>query len=78
MGGISPRCNRWFGLKGVQQTAVMTVFSASRSVSTAIFLGSFRLPYEEIRDIVLQVDEERLTESLIQVRLLPARLGLPY
>uniref|UniRef100_A0A671NAQ0 Diaphanous related formin 2 n=1 Tax=Sinocyclocheilus anshuiensis TaxID=1608454 RepID=A0A671NAQ0_9TELE len=33
---------------------------------TAIFLGSFRLPYEEIRDIVLQVDEERLSEALIQ------------
>uniref|UniRef100_A0A8C8CSA5 Diaphanous-related formin 2 n=1 Tax=Oncorhynchus tshawytscha TaxID=74940 RepID=A0A8C8CSA5_ONCTS len=32
----------------------------------AIFLGSFRLPYEEIRDIVLEVDEERLSESLIQ------------
>uniref|UniRef100_A0A673GUD8 Protein diaphanous homolog 2-like n=1 Tax=Sinocyclocheilus rhinocerous TaxID=307959 RepID=A0A673GUD8_9TELE len=32
----------------------------------AIFLGSFRLPYEEIRDIVLQVDEERLSEALIQ------------
>uniref|UniRef100_A0A673GUL0 Protein diaphanous homolog 2-like n=1 Tax=Sinocyclocheilus rhinocerous TaxID=307959 RepID=A0A673GUL0_9TELE len=31
-----------------------------------IFLGSFRLPYEEIRDIVLQVDEERLSEALIQ------------
>ncbi|MEQ2159357.1 hypothetical protein GOODEAATRI_022046, partial [Goodea atripinnis] len=31
-----------------------------------IFLGSFRLPYEEIRDIVLEVDEERLSESLIQ------------
>uniref|UniRef100_A0AAQ4P7E5 Diaphanous related formin 2 n=1 Tax=Gasterosteus aculeatus aculeatus TaxID=481459 RepID=A0AAQ4P7E5_GASAC len=36
------------------------------SQSKAIFLGSFRLPYEEIRDIVLQVDEERLSESLIQ------------
>uniref|UniRef100_A0A673GUL8 Protein diaphanous homolog 2-like n=1 Tax=Sinocyclocheilus rhinocerous TaxID=307959 RepID=A0A673GUL8_9TELE len=32
----------------------------------SIFLGSFRLPYEEIRDIVLQVDEERLSEALIQ------------
>ncbi|KAL2077502.1 hypothetical protein ACEWY4_027006 [Coilia grayii] len=32
----------------------------------AIFLGSFRLPYEEIRDIVLEVDEERLSEALIQ------------
>lgn len=40
------------------------------SITTAIFLGSFRLPYEEIRDIVLEVDEERLSESLIQVRLM--------
>uniref|UniRef100_A0A3Q2QVG9 Diaphanous related formin 2 n=1 Tax=Fundulus heteroclitus TaxID=8078 RepID=A0A3Q2QVG9_FUNHE len=37
-----------------------------QNVSVTIFLGSFRLPYEEIRDIVLEVDEERLSESLIQ------------
>lgn len=43
---------------------------SSLSITTAIFLGSFRLPYEEIRDIVLEVDEERLSESLIQVRLM--------
>uniref|UniRef100_A0A8C5FDG0 Diaphanous related formin 2 n=1 Tax=Gadus morhua TaxID=8049 RepID=A0A8C5FDG0_GADMO len=51
---------------GLKQMEVMTVLCASCSISTAIFLGSFRLPYEEIRDIVLQVDEERLSESLIQ------------
>ncbi|CAM9178736.1 unnamed protein product, partial [Lampetra planeri] len=48
------------------------------SITTAIFLGSFRLPYEEIRDIVLEVDEERLSESLIQmssVKLLRPRLN---
>uniref|UniRef100_A0A8C5CL57 Diaphanous related formin 2 n=1 Tax=Gadus morhua TaxID=8049 RepID=A0A8C5CL57_GADMO len=50
----------------VRGRGVMTVLCASCSISTAIFLGSFRLPYEEIRDIVLQVDEERLSESLIQ------------
>lgn len=43
---------------------------SSLSITTAIFLGSFRLPYEEIRDIVLEVDEDRLSESLIQVRLM--------
>ncbi|XP_043928823.1 protein diaphanous homolog 3 isoform X2 [Protopterus annectens] len=32
----------------------------------SIFLGSFRMPYEEIRTIVLEVDEEQLTESMIQ------------
>lgn len=34
---------------------------------SAIFLGSFRLPYEEIRNMILEVDEEKLSESLIQV-----------
>uniref|UniRef100_A0A8C3V1R0 Protein diaphanous homolog 2 n=1 Tax=Catharus ustulatus TaxID=91951 RepID=A0A8C3V1R0_CATUS len=32
----------------------------------SIFLGSFRLPYEEIKNIILEVDEEKLSESLIQ------------
>uniref|UniRef100_A0A4W3H278 Diaphanous-related formin 3 n=1 Tax=Callorhinchus milii TaxID=7868 RepID=A0A4W3H278_CALMI len=33
---------------------------------TAIFLGSFRMPYEEIKIIILEVDEKQLTESMIQ------------
>ncbi|XP_066503722.1 protein diaphanous homolog 3 isoform X1 [Hoplias malabaricus] len=32
----------------------------------SIFLGSFRLPYEEIRRMIMEVDEEQLTESMIQ------------
>ncbi|XP_036396699.1 protein diaphanous homolog 3-like [Megalops cyprinoides] len=32
----------------------------------SIFLGSFRMPYQEIRRIVLEVDEEQLTEPMIQ------------
>uniref|UniRef100_A0A7N8XV38 Diaphanous-related formin 3 n=1 Tax=Mastacembelus armatus TaxID=205130 RepID=A0A7N8XV38_9TELE len=32
----------------------------------AIFLGSFRMPYEEIRRTVLELDEEQLTEPMIQ------------
>ncbi|XP_062998020.1 protein diaphanous homolog 2 [Elgaria multicarinata webbii] len=32
----------------------------------SIFLGSFRMPYEEIKDIILEVDEEKLSEALIQ------------
>lgn len=35
---------------------------------TAIFLGSFRLPYEEIKNAVLEVNEKILTESMVQVR----------
>uniref|UniRef100_A0A7N6BB30 Diaphanous-related formin 3 n=1 Tax=Anabas testudineus TaxID=64144 RepID=A0A7N6BB30_ANATE len=33
---------------------------------TAIFLGSFRMPYQEIRRMILEVDEEQLTEPMIQ------------
>ncbi|XP_049321704.1 protein diaphanous homolog 3 isoform X2 [Astyanax mexicanus] len=32
----------------------------------SIFLGSFRMPYEEIRRMILEVDEEQLTEPMIQ------------
>uniref|UniRef100_A0A671Y1S8 Diaphanous-related formin 3 n=1 Tax=Sparus aurata TaxID=8175 RepID=A0A671Y1S8_SPAAU len=32
----------------------------------AIFLGSFRMPYQEIRRMILEVDEEQLTEPMIQ------------
>ncbi|KAF7703658.1 hypothetical protein HF521_022665 [Silurus meridionalis] len=32
----------------------------------SIFLGSFRLPYEEIRRMIVEVDEEHLTEPMIQ------------
>ncbi|XP_026176024.1 protein diaphanous homolog 3 isoform X3 [Mastacembelus armatus] len=32
----------------------------------SIFLGSFRMPYEEIRRTVLELDEEQLTEPMIQ------------
>lgn len=37
------------------------------SAYTAIFLGSFRLPYEEIKNAILQVNEKILTESMVQV-----------
>ncbi|NXN90944.1 DIAP3 protein, partial [Rhinopomastus cyanomelas] len=32
----------------------------------SIFLGSFRVPYEEIRKMILEVDEAQLSESMIQ------------
>uniref|UniRef100_A0A8K9XJ12 Diaphanous related formin 3 n=1 Tax=Oncorhynchus mykiss TaxID=8022 RepID=A0A8K9XJ12_ONCMY len=32
----------------------------------SIFLGSFRMPYQEIRRAILEVDEEQLTEPMIQ------------
>uniref|UniRef100_A0A087YF09 FH2 domain-containing protein n=1 Tax=Poecilia formosa TaxID=48698 RepID=A0A087YF09_POEFO len=46
----------------------LRILDPKTAQNLSIFLGSFRLPYEEIRDIVLEVDEERLSESLIQVR----------
>lgn len=33
----------------------------------AIFLGSFRMPYQEIKNVILEVNEAVLTESMIQV-----------
>lgn len=36
--------------------------------SAAIFLGSFRMPYCEIRRMIVEVDEDQLTEPMIQVR----------
>lgn len=44
----------------------LRILDTKTAQNLSIFLGSFRLPYEEIRDIVLEVDEERLSESLIQ------------
>uniref|UniRef100_A0A8C8CT72 Diaphanous-related formin 2 n=1 Tax=Oncorhynchus tshawytscha TaxID=74940 RepID=A0A8C8CT72_ONCTS len=44
----------------------LRILDGKTAQNLSIFLGSFRLPYEEIRDIVLEVDEERLSESLIQ------------
>ncbi|KAK2853873.1 hypothetical protein Q5P01_006534 [Channa striata] len=32
----------------------------------SIFLGSFRMPYQDIRQMILEVDEEQLTEPMIQ------------
>ena len=35
----------------------------------AIFLGSFRMPYEEIKMVILEVNEKVLTESMVQVQI---------
>uniref|UniRef100_A0A669BM11 Diaphanous-related formin 3 n=1 Tax=Oreochromis niloticus TaxID=8128 RepID=A0A669BM11_ORENI len=36
------------------------------SPPVAIFLGSFRIPYQEIRRMIVEVDEEQLSEPMIQ------------
>uniref|UniRef100_A0A672FH23 Diaphanous related formin 1 n=1 Tax=Salarias fasciatus TaxID=181472 RepID=A0A672FH23_SALFA len=51
---------------------------AKSSQNLSIFLGSFRLPYEEIKTAVLQVNEKILTESMVQnlIKQLPSEKQL--
>ncbi|XP_024864368.1 protein diaphanous homolog 1 isoform X2 [Kryptolebias marmoratus] len=62
--------------KQVQKKKVkeLKVLDSKCSQNLSIFLGSFRLPYEQIKNAILQVDEKILTESMVQnlVKQLPA------
>ncbi|XP_060732155.1 protein diaphanous homolog 3 isoform X1 [Tachysurus vachellii] len=51
----------------------LKVLDAKIAQNLSIFLGSFRLPYEEIKRMIVEVDEEQLTEPMIQnlVKTLP-------
>uniref|UniRef100_A0A8C6V356 Diaphanous related formin 1 n=1 Tax=Neogobius melanostomus TaxID=47308 RepID=A0A8C6V356_9GOBI len=51
----------------------LKVLDGKSAQNLSIFLGSFRLPYEEIKTAVLEVNEKILTESLVQnlIKLLP-------
>ncbi|NXW29721.1 DIAP1 protein, partial [Phaetusa simplex] len=44
----------------------LRILDGKTAQNLSIFLGSFRLPYEEIKNIFFFVDEEKLSESLIQ------------
>ncbi|KAG5853175.1 hypothetical protein ANANG_G00070270 [Anguilla anguilla] len=44
----------------------LKVLDSKSSQNLSIFLGSFRLPYEEIKNVVLEVNEKVLTESMVQ------------
>uniref|UniRef100_H3CK14 Diaphanous related formin 1 n=1 Tax=Tetraodon nigroviridis TaxID=99883 RepID=H3CK14_TETNG len=44
----------------------LKLLDAKMSQNLSIFLGSFRLPYEEIKNAILEVNEKILTESLVQ------------
>uniref|UniRef100_A0A3B3I9L9 Diaphanous related formin 1 n=1 Tax=Oryzias latipes TaxID=8090 RepID=A0A3B3I9L9_ORYLA len=44
----------------------LKILDSKTSQNLSIFLGSFRLPYEEIKCAILQVNEKVLTESLVQ------------
>ncbi|XP_053720468.1 protein diaphanous homolog 3-like isoform X2 [Synchiropus splendidus] len=44
----------------------LKVLDAKMAQNLSIFLGSFRMPYQEIRRMILEVDEKQLTEPMIQ------------
>ncbi|XP_063794429.1 protein diaphanous homolog 2 isoform X4 [Pseudophryne corroboree] len=44
----------------------LRVLDSKTAQNLSIFLGSYRMSYEEIKNIILEVDEEKLSESLIQ------------
>lgn len=46
---------------------ILPYWMSTLSAHTAIFLGSFRVPYEEIKNAILEVNEKVITESMVQV-----------
>ncbi|XP_056239543.1 protein diaphanous homolog 1 [Seriola aureovittata] len=52
----------------------LKILDSKTSQNLSIFLGSFRLPYEEIKNAILEVNEKILSESMAQnlVKQLPA------
>ncbi|XP_076880151.1 protein diaphanous homolog 1-like isoform X1 [Brachyhypopomus gauderio] len=51
----------------------LKVLDSKTSQNLSIFLGSTRLPYEEIKNVILEVNEKVLTENMVQslLKLLP-------
>ncbi|XP_043560433.1 protein diaphanous homolog 2 isoform X2 [Chiloscyllium plagiosum] len=56
----------------------LKILDPKTAQNLSIFLGSYRIAYEEIRNIILEVDEEKLSEPMIQnlVRYLPEQKEL--
>ncbi|KAL1766820.1 diaphanous-like 2 isoform X2, partial [Sigmodon hispidus] len=44
----------------------LRILDPKTAQNLSIFLGSYRMPYEEIKNIILEVNEELLSEALIQ------------
>lgn len=61
--------------KTVQKKKVkeLKVLDGKSSQNLSIFLGSNRLPYEEMKNVILEVNEKLLTENMVQslLKLLP-------
>ncbi|KAM6455387.1 protein diaphanous homolog 1 isoform 1-T1 [Liasis olivaceus] len=51
----------------------LRVLDSKNAQNLSIFLGSFRLPYEEIKNAILEVNEAVLNESMVQnlIKLMP-------
>ncbi|KAJ6655472.1 hypothetical protein lerEdw1_005173 [Lerista edwardsae] len=51
----------------------LRVLDSKNAQNLSIFLGSFRMPYEEIKNVILEVNEALLTESMVQnlLKLMP-------
>ncbi|KAG8439022.1 hypothetical protein GDO86_005280 [Hymenochirus boettgeri] len=43
----------------------LKVLDSKTAQNLSIFLGSFRMPYQEIKNVILEVNEEVLTESMV-------------
>ncbi|XP_074147765.1 protein diaphanous homolog 1 isoform X2 [Sminthopsis crassicaudata] len=54
--------------KSVQKKKVkeLKVLDSKTAQNLSIFLGSFRMPYQEIKAVILEVNEAVLTESMVQ------------
>ncbi|XP_068963476.1 protein diaphanous homolog 1 [Petaurus breviceps papuanus] len=54
--------------KAVQKKKVkeLKVLDSKTAQNLSIFLGSFRMPYQEIKTVILEVNEAVLTESMVQ------------
>nr|XP_020758546.1 protein diaphanous homolog 1 isoform X1 [Odocoileus virginianus texanus] len=54
--------------KSLQKKKVkeLKVLDSKTAQNLSIFLGSFRMPYHEIKNVILEVNEAVLTESMIQ------------
>ncbi|XP_057346509.1 protein diaphanous homolog 1-like [Manis pentadactyla] len=59
--------------KSVQKKKELKVLNAKMAQTLSIFLGSCRMPYEEIKNVILEVNEAVLTESMVQnlIKLMP-------
>ncbi|XP_048815920.1 protein diaphanous homolog 2 isoform X2 [Lagopus muta] len=49
-----------------KKNKILRVLDGKTSQNLSIFLGSLRMPYEEIKNIILEVNEEKLTETFVQ------------